>query len=234
MLFVPVAAVLLVLALVNLANNRWKQHWYMRTCLAGTAVLLLFGRLDQQSWAQLGLAPNTWLTGLIWGLVCIGIVLLAYAIGIALPFTRKFFFDERTSEQSGRDLMRNALFVVPFGTVLMEEVAFRGVLLAMVHSRFGLVWGVAVSSVTFGLWHILPSLSMHESNAAVSSILGTGRIGQAISVVLTVLGTAAAGVLFCVLRQGSGSLFAPMGLHWALNGFGFVFTWAIVRYRNRV
>lgn len=233
MLFVPVAAVLVVLALLNLANNTWKEQWYVPTCLAGTAVLLGLGRLDKQSWSQLGLGPGSWLPGLLWGLACIGVVLLVYLVGTVFPFTRKFFFDERTGEQTARDLMRNALFVVPFGTVLMEEVAFRGVLLAMVHSRFGLVWGIAVSSFAFGLWHILPSLSMHQSNAAVSSIVGEGRTGQVISVVLTVLGTAAAGVLFCLLRQWSGSLFAPMGLHWALNGFGFVFTWAIVRQRRR-
>lgn len=231
MLFVPVAAVLVVLALINLTNNRWKQHWYVSTGLAGTAALLAIGLLDKQTWAQLGLGLGSWLTGLVWGLVGIGAVLLAYLIGIAFPFTRKFFIDERTSEQSGRDLMRNALFVVPFGTVLIEEVAFRGVLLAMVHSRSGLLWGIGVSSAVFGLWHILPSLSMHQSNAAIASIVGTGRVGQAVSVTLTVLGTAAAGVLFCLLRQGSGSLFAPMGLHWALNGLGFVFTWAIVRHR---
>ncbi|HEY7859392.1 MAG TPA: CPBP family intramembrane glutamic endopeptidase [Candidatus Nanopelagicales bacterium] len=234
MLFVPVAAVLVVLALLNVANNTWKEHWYVPTCLAGTVVLLGIGLLDKQSWSQLGLGPGTWLPGLVWGLACIGAVLLVYLVGTAFPFTRKFFFDERTGGQTGRDLMRNALFIVPFGTVLMEEVAFRGVLLAMVHSRFGLVWGIAVSSFVFGLWHILPSLSMHQSNAAVSSIVGEGRTGQAISVVLTVLGTAAAGVLFCFLRQWSGSLFTPMGLHWALNGFGFVFTWAIVRRRRQV
>ncbi|MEO6821359.1 MAG: CPBP family intramembrane glutamic endopeptidase [Candidatus Nanopelagicales bacterium] len=234
MLFVPVAAVLVVLALLNLANNTWKEQWYVPTCLAGTAVLLGIGRLDKQSWSQLGLGPGSWLPGLAWGLAGIGAVLLVYLMGTAFAFTRKFFFDERTREQTGRDLMRNALLVVPFGTVLMEEVAFRGVLLAMVHSRFGLVWGIAVSSFVFGLWHILPSLSMHQSNAAVSSIVGEGRTGQIISVGLTVLGTAAAGVLFCLLRTWSGSLFAPMGLHWALNGLGFVVTWAIVRQRRRV
>lgn len=233
MLFVPVLAVLVVLALVNLTNNRWKQQWYVRTGLAGTAALLALGLLDKQSWAALGLAPGTWLHGLLWGLASVGAVLLVYLVGLALPFSHKFFFDERTDGQTGRDLIRNALLVVPFGTVLVEEVAFRGVLLAMVQSRFGVLWGVGVSSVLFGLWHILPSLSMHQSNAAISSIVGTGTWGQVVSVTVTVIGTAAAGVLFCVLRLWSGSLFAPMGLHWALNGLGFVFTWAIVRIRRQ-
>jgi uncharacterized protein len=32
--------------------------------------------------------------------------------------------------------------------------------------------------------------------------------------------TAAAGVLLCELRRRSGSLLAPAGLHWAVNGLG--------------
>jgi membrane protease YdiL (CAAX protease family) len=42
-----------------------------------------------------------------------------------------------------------------------------------------------------------------------------------------VAGTALAGVVFCELRRRSGSLLAPMGLHWALNGLGFAFVWAV-------
>ena len=233
MLFIPVVVVLGVLVLLNLMNNRWKEHWYVRTCVLGAAVLLGIGLLDKQTWTEMGLGLGTYIQGLIWAAGCIGAVLLLYFIGIALPFSRKFFYDERAGEQGGWDLMRNALVVVPFGTVLLEEVAFRGVLLAMVTSRFGVVWGVTVSSLAFGLWHILPSLVMHESNAGVAATIGTGRRAQVTSVVLSVAGTAVAGVLFCMLRLWSGSLLAPMGLHWATNGLGFVFTWGLFRSRRR-
>ena len=232
-LFIPVVVVLGVLVLLNLMNNRWKEHWYVRTCVLGSAILLGIGLLDKQTWEAMGLGLGTYIQGLIWAAGCIGAVLLLYFIGIALPFSRKFFYDERAGEQGGWDLMRNALVVVPFGTVLLEEVAFRGVLLAMVTSRFGVVWGVAVSSLAFGLWHILPSLVMHESNAGVAATIGTGRRAQVTSVVLSVAGTAVAGVLFCMLRLWSGSLLAPMGLHWATNGLGFVFTWGLFRTRRR-
>lgn len=233
MLFIPVIVVLGVLVLLNLMNNRWKEHWYVPTCVVGALVLIGIGLLDQQSWADMGLGVGTYLTGLLWGLACVGAVLAFYFIGIALPFTRKFFQDERAGDQSGWELMRNALVVVPFGTVLLEEVAFRGVLLAMVSARFGIVWGVAVSSLAFGLWHILPSLVMHQSNAGVAEALGTGVRAQVVSVVLSVVGTAIAGVVFCLLRIGSGSLLAPMGLHWATNGLGFVFTYTMYRRSRR-
>lgn len=232
MLILPIAAVLAVMLVVNLLNNRWREHWYMRTCLVGAAVILGIGLLDQQSWQQLGLAPSTYITGLLWAAGAVGAVLAVYLIGLALPFTRKFFLDERAGEQSGTELIRNALVVVPFGTVLLEEVAFRSVLFAMVASRYGTAWAVTVSSVVFGLWHILPSLVMHESNAGVGELLGSGMRARVLAVLTSVVGTGAAGVLFCLLRVWSGSLFAPMGLHWALNGLGFVFTWGIYRRRR--
>ena len=233
MLFIPVGAVLGVLVLLNLMNNRWREHWYVRTCVAGALVLLGIGLLDRQSWAAMGLGPGTYLTGLLWAAGCVLAVLVGYLVAVALPFTRKFFYDERGGEQSAFELFRNALVVVPFGTVLLEEVAFRGVLLAMVSARYGVAWGVAVSSVVFGLWHILPSLVMHESNAGVAATIGTGTRAQVTSVVLSVVGTAIAGVLFCMLRIWSGSLLAPMGLHWATNGLGFLFTWGMFRRRRR-
>jgi membrane protease YdiL (CAAX protease family) len=52
--------------------------------------------------------------------------------------------------------------------------------------------------------------------------LGASAFGAALAVAATVLFTAAAGVLFCELRRRSGSLLAPMGLHWAVNAFGYV------------
>jgi membrane protease YdiL (CAAX protease family) len=42
-----------------------------------------------------------------------------------------------------------------------------------------------------------------------------------------VLFTAAAGCLFCELRRRSGSLLAPMGLHWATNALGYLFAFLL-------
>ena len=239
MLFLPVTAVLALLVVVNLLNNRWLEGWYVRTCLVSAVLLVLLGRLDQLSWYQMGLSPARIIPGVIWGAAAVGAVLLVYTVGLALPFTRRFFLDERAGEQSGVELLKNALVVVPFGTVLLEEIAFRGVLLGMIETRFGLWPAILVSSVVFGLWHILPSLVMHESNAGVGEVLGEGLFGRAMAVVLSVLGTAGAGVVFCVLVwgvpglfSGSQSLIAPMALHWALNGLGFVFTWGVYRRRR--
>jgi membrane protease YdiL (CAAX protease family) len=129
--------------------------------------------------------------------------------------------------------MFQALVEVPFGTVLLEEVAFRAVLFSMLARRYGVVWAIVWSALIFGLWHVLPSIGTHEQNAALGKVAGQGLRGNIVAVSLSVLGTAVAGVLFNGLRLLSGSLLAPMGLHWATNGMGYFFSWFIIRARRR-
>jgi len=156
-----------------------------------------------------------------------------YLIGSAFRKTRTAFHDERMTELSGGRLMFQALVEVPFGTVLLEEIAFRSVLLSMLIRRLGLGWGLAVSAVLFGLWHILPSIGTHEANPALGSVVGEGRRGNILAVALSVLTTSLAGILFGGLRLFSGSVLAPMGFHWATNGLGYAFSWLLIRERDR-
>ena len=92
--------------------------------------------------------------------------------------TSTAFHDERMTDLSGGPTDVPGPVEVPFGTVLLEEIAFRAVLFSMLVRRFGLVWGVVVSSLLFGLWHILPSIGTHEQNPALGSVVGEGRRGQ--------------------------------------------------------
>ncbi len=87
------------------------------------------------------------------------------------------------------------LFRIPLGTVVCEELVFRGVFDAV---------SPGLSPIFFGLWHI------HPARAAGDSVLGT------------VAGTTAAGVLFSWLRYRSGSVLAPALLHYAVNASGAV------------
>ena len=130
-------------------------------------------------------------------------------------------------------LMFQALIEVPFGTVLFEEIAFRGVLFAMLARRYGLVWALVGSALLFGLWHILPSIGTHEQNPALGSVVGEGHKGNILAVLLSVFTTALAGILFCGLRVLSGSVLAPMGFHWGTNGLGYAFSWVLIRARDR-
>jgi membrane protease YdiL (CAAX protease family) len=149
-------------------------------------------------------------------------------VGLALPATREAFEDERAAGLTLGQLLWRVLVRVPVGTVLLEEVAFRGVLWAMVRRRRGTAWATTVSSLLFGLWHVLPSRGLSQVNTA-AAVLGTGPAGRALSVAVGVVATTAAGVVLCELRRRSGSLLAPAALHWAVNGFGYVMAWAVPR-----
>ena len=230
----PPVGVVLLLVLINIVNNRVApQTHYLLWSFGGSVLLLAVGLLDGNSWTDMGLGWRYLLPGLIWAAAAIGLITAVYVVGSLFRRTRAAFHDERMGEMSGGRLMFQALVEVPFGTVLFEEIAFRGVLFAMLARRYGLVWAIVGSALLFGLWHILPSIGTHEQNPALGSVVGEGRKGNILAVLLSVLTTALAGVLFAGLRVFSGSVLAPMGFHWATNGLGYAFSWVLIRARNR-
>jgi uncharacterized protein len=192
------------------------------TCVAAAALLVALARRDGCSWSALGLGRESLEPGLRWAGALVAAVLLGYLVAVALPATRQAFADTRATSLSGAALLGHLLVRVPLGTALLEEVAFRGVVYAMVERRRGVRAAVVGSSLLFGLWHVLPSLGLRRANAAVADVLGSGPAG---AVVAAVAATTLAGVVFCELRRRSGGLVAPFALHWALNALGLLVAW---------
>ncbi|HEY6495922.1 MAG TPA: CPBP family intramembrane glutamic endopeptidase [Trebonia sp.] len=226
------AVTVIILVVVNVVDVRVPHASLVAgpVCAAG---LLALARLAGLSWAELGLGPGTWRRGFIWAGAIIGLAALVLAAGAALPLTREAFRDSRYHLGLG-DALLTAFVLIPVGTVLLEEVAFRGVLWGLLRRVGGTVMATAVSSALFGLWHILPSLGLASDNEAIGGAVGQGTSAQVITVLGTVLFTAASGVVFCELRRRSGSLLAPAGLHWAVNGLSVlasaaVWAWATTR-----
>jgi len=211
-----IAGVVAVLVAVNVTDNR-VAHASLVVGPVGAAGLLLAARRAGLSWRELGLGAGTWRRGLTWALAAIAAVAVVVAIGAALPLTRDAFRDSRYHLSLGHALL-TAFVLIPLGTVLFEEVAFRGVLWGLLRRARGTWTATVVSSALFGLWHVLPSLHLAAANEAVGSAVGTSTSGAALSVLATVLFTGLSGVVFCELRRRSGSLLAPAGLHWATNG----------------
>ncbi|QOV40275.1 CPBP family intramembrane metalloprotease [Streptomyces ferrugineus] len=221
-----------VLAAANLLNN-WLARgpaMYVVICVTTTAVLLLIARWDGLTRADLGLDAVAVRRGLRWAPVLVGIVLLVLLVLLAVPAGREAFRDARATDLSLGRMLWGALVRVPFGTVLLEETAFRGVLWAMIRRRHGAAWATGVSSLLFGLWHLMPSRGINRSNAAVASAFGDGPGGVAPTVAVAIVATALAGVVLCELRRRSGSLIAPMTLHWAVNGLSYALAWSAARW----
>jgi|SRR5882724_6640288 len=218
--------VVLVLAAVNVADKYGPPHTGL---IAGPLValgLVLLSRRAGLSWHDLGLSRRTLLPGLKYAVGAVLAVAVVYAAGVAVPATRPAFHDVRYHLHLGAALL-TAFIVVPLGTVLLEEVAFRGVLPGLINRHRGATWASITSSVLFGLWHILPSLRLGHANRAVGAALGADATGRVLTVLAAVAFTALAGLLLCELRRRSGSLLAAAGLHWATNGLGLLLAAAL-------
>ena len=217
----PLVVAVLLLAATNALDNRITPTASLPVNLVVAGLLLLLARWDGLTASDLGLSRLSLGSGLRWGGIAAGLVLAAYLVALLVPAGREAFLDERADLGVGGGLYQ-AFVQVPFATVLLEELAFRGVLLAMMSVRWGTLRGVIGSSLLFGLWHVLPSASAAHANPLVERWFGTGSTGLWVWAAVSVLATSVAGVVFCWLRLRSGSLLASAGLHWATNGFGFL------------
>jgi membrane protease YdiL (CAAX protease family) len=222
-----VIAVLVVLAATNLWVHVGPPPAQVLTGPLGALVLLLVGRRAGLSWQEMGLGRQALLRGTVVGLIAAGVVAVVYAVGVAIPLTRGAFRDTRY-RIGLKGALKVALVAVPLGTVLFEEVAFRGVLWGLL-ARDGLLAATTASALLFGLWHVLPATGLARTNTSVRGGAAPGRRRVTYTVITTVAFTTLAGVVFAELRQRTGSLVAPMGLHWATNGLGVLaaaFVWA--------
>lgn len=226
---VAVATVLVTLAVVNVWVYVGPRRAQLLTGPLAALFLLGVGRWAGLSWDALGVGAGSVARGLRWGGGCAALVAAGYGLALAVPATHRLFRDTRYQLRAGPALA-TALLAVPLGTVVFEEVAFRGVLWGLIESAAGVGWATAGTSVLFGLWHVLPALDLARTNTAVA---GSGRRARlAVTVLGTVLFTAAAGVLFSELRRRSGSLLAPALLHWTTNALGVLgsaWVWALSR-----
>jgi uncharacterized protein len=210
-------AVVLVLAAINVTDHLLHPPWWVRA-LEG-AGLLAWARFDGLSWPQLGLGRDRLASGCRWGLGAIGVVAGVYVVGVLLPLTRPAFQDVRYDLPLS-EALRTAFVVIPLGTVVLEEIAFRSVLWGFL-SRHMREWQVLVTtSVIFGFWHVMPALHVGATNRGVSEAVGAST---AVIVVGTVALTTLGGLVFGELRRRSGSVLASAGAHWATNALGVLF-----------
>jgi len=159
----------------------------------------------------LGLSPSRLRAGACYGLAVLGVIAAGLAAAAAMPATRGFLADPRVHVSAGQMLL-TVLVTIPLGTVVLEELAFRGTLLGLLRTQMSTTWAVAVCSVAFGLWHVSGVWSR-----------GAGVI------VGTVAATTVAGVGFAWLRLRSDSLLAPALAHVATNSVAFAAAWVVWR-----
>ena len=212
-----VVALALVLLLVGVDLALVDQRaWTVGLAVLAVLLLGLLARAAGLGVADLGLGRDRLASGLrlggLWSVaVVVGLVAALWLLPVAAAFD-----DDRTPSGLASVLLK-ILVVIPLRTVLLEELAFRGVLWGWLARSWGeraAAWG---SALAFGVWHVPPGLVVLQTNQALS---GLSAVGSVLVVAGIVVATTAAGLLFAGLRRRSGSLAAPALLHWTVNSAG--------------
>jgi uncharacterized protein len=216
--YIDIAVVVVVLAITNLVAH-FTTPWASAATVPAAAVgLLVLVRSRGLGWSELGLSREHWKAGTGYALAAVAVVLTVIVIGAALPWTRPMFMNNNYATLSGALIA--SMIIIPLQTVIPEELAFRGVLHGALNRAWGFRGVAAAGSLLFGLWHIATSFGLTSSNVGFTRVFGGGVLGTVAGVVLAVAATAVAGFVFTWLRRRSGSLLAPIALHWSLNGLG--------------
>jgi membrane protease YdiL (CAAX protease family) len=215
---VDVAVVVVVLTLTNLIAHFTTPWASIVTVPAAAIGLVVWLRVNGLGWAELGLGREHWKSGAAYAAGAIASVMTVIAVGALLPLTRPMFMNQHYATISGA--LMASMIIIPLQTVIPEELAFRGVLHGALNRAWGFRGVALAGSLLFGLWHVATSLGLTSSNVGFTRIFGGGVVGMLAGVVLAVVATAAAGFVFSWLRRRSGSLLAPIALHWSLNGLG--------------
>ena len=197
--WVTIPVCLAVMLLANVSFHRWPT-WSVLVGVSTTVALAVLARWAKLGVADLGLARSAWRSGLRWGGVCVVVAAVAYAVALLIPAARAAVTG---AVGSWSQALMVALLVIPLGTIIPEEFAFRGVLWGLAHREWGRWAATFVSSTVFGLWHVAPALGGGSANQAFDSLVGGGTLGLLLRVAGTVIFTGVAGVLFCELRVRS-------------------------------
>jgi membrane protease YdiL (CAAX protease family) len=216
--YVDIGVVVVVLALTNLIAHFTTPLANFVVVPAAAIGLVLLVRSRGLGWSELGLGRDHWRSGVWYALGAVAFVGTVIVIGALLPWTRPMFMNDHYATLSGALLA--SMIIIPLQTVIPEELAFRGVL----HGALDRAWGfrgvAAAGSLLFGMWHIATSFGLTSGNVGFTKLFGAGAVGMLAGVVMAVIATGAAGFVFTWLRRRSGSLIAPIALHWSLNGLG--------------
>ena len=215
---VDVAVVIVVLVLTNLVAHFTTPWASVATVPAAAVGLVALLRFNGLGWAELGLGRDHWKSGVAYALAAMALVVMVIAVGVLLPLTRPMFMNNHYATISGA--LVASMIIIPLQTVIPEELAFRGVLHGALNRAWGFRGVALAGSLMFGLWHIATSLGLTSSNVGFTRLFGGGVLGMLAGVTLAVIATAVAGFVFSWLRRRSGSLIAPIALHWSLNGLG--------------
>lgn len=224
---IVLAALIVVLVVWNLLANTMPSGAQLPIGLMGAAGLVLIARRSGLDWSDIGLARRDLGDGVRVGAIAAGVVVLVLITAAAVPDTRTVLADGRFVGMELPRALFEMLVRIPLAVALTEEIAFRGVLLGVLMARTTALRAVLISSVLFGLWHILPGLSALESASGIVDVSSTGvEMGL---VAVQVIVTGVAGAVFAWLRLRGRHVASSILVHAPLNSVSFAIGWLAVQ-----
>jgi membrane protease YdiL (CAAX protease family) len=222
--------IIAILALTGYANivanqilNPW---WHIPFNLGILGVALAIARHAGLTVPDLGYRRDRIKRGLVVGGIVMGVIGAGILIGVAIPATRQFFYDDRVIDNSTAFILFEVFIRIPIATAFYEETLFRGVIFGLFARRWAPLWAATATSLLFGLWHILPTMHTLGTNPAGGLI--SGVTGVVIAAAGAVAGTAIAGFAFLWLRLRANSTVAPVLAHIATNSFALIAALVVV------
>jgi membrane protease YdiL (CAAX protease family) len=207
-------ALLVLLIICNFAfvhSKDWTRWIWQLVSFGGLFAVFKFSGLGL---ADIGLSKLKIGAGLKYGVIAVALIFIVFMI---LFLINQNIFSDKRYNQGMQAALIGALIIVPIQTVLFEELAFRGLMPALLKNINAAIWfSIIISSVLFGLWHIL--------SAPKGSLAGVSSSSNLLIIGGVFLATTAAGAFLYFLRYQSGSVIAPIMVHWFVNGFAIILT----------
>jgi uncharacterized protein len=226
-LAVEIAGAVLVAGLNVLANRLpWRVQIPANLAAAGLAALL--ARVAGVTWREQGLDPRDLPRGAVAGVAAATALATVTAAGLLAPGTRRLSQEERIVRATTPQMLHQVLVRIPLATALPEELIFRGALLGLLAQRRSPVAAAGVTSLLFGLWHVLPTADRIHTNPATRHAHGDPR-RTALVIAGHVAATSLMGLGLAWLRLRSRSVLAPVLAHATPNAVGFLGGWTIAR-----
>lgn len=185
--------------------------------LGTTAVVLGLGRWAGLDRTAVGLDRQHLRQGLTTGAT--GSVVIALLLGAvsATSAGRELLADDRVVDATWAETARHVGIFIPWGTVVLEEVAFRGVLPALLDPDLRSVPAtVVIPAQAFGAWHIVSSRDFVAAHGDAAPGASTGSAPG------VVVATTLAGLVLTGARLRGGHLAAPALMHLTSNAVATV------------
>ena len=165
---------------------------------------LLFG------FDRIGLTGGSASTALAWGLATVLVMAILGTLMLRRDDLRAQMADPRLADLAPLEAFGQIFLRIPVFTALIEEAFFRGVLHAALMALYPTEVAIWLGAGLFGVWHIGPGVD--QAQAA-----GRRTTAGAVHTAVTVMATTMAGAFLVWLRIETGSIWAPVAVHAAVN-----------------